>query len=524
MLNRRALGLMSASGLAALVADPRSGRAAAKELRYRLSEDPETLYNVQSVSLTVNQTLSNYLLERLIYLDASGKPQPWLAESWAFSDDSRQVTFKLRPGVKFHDGTEFDSAAVKFHFDSILDPKNASPVRPLMAPLENVQALDPLTVRFEFSRPFAPFMILMGSGTFGFNSPAAVARYGRQYGRRPVGTGPYMFKSWAAGTELIFVRYPGFRQLRGDAVNKGAPYADQITLTVLPEEGVAFSALQTGELSAAELQTDAVERFGRDPNFRVVLDEKAKNLLFLEFSWRPPFDDLRVRDAISHAIDREAVVRAAYSGYATAALGPLSRGIPGYDDAVAKQYGTPYDPAKAKQLLAEAGWTDKGGGILSKDGREARFALRSYANPIIDRTLAVIQSNLAAIGVSVSLATSDWGTFYPGLLREGWDMDVMRWTYSDPSVMSNLFRTPGHRRVLPPDPELDRILLGVDTTVDPPERQRLVSEAQKALLERRMIVPIATNHNVYIVQSRLQNYTPDYLNYFIAGDVKMADW
>ena len=524
MQTRRSLLSGSAALATSLATAPRRATAAlSKELRYRLLEDPESLYSGQSVSLTVSNVL-NLLHDRLIYLDNNGIPQPWLAESWSFSGDNRQITFKLRPGVKFHDGTDLDAAAFKAHIDSILDPKAASPARGQIAPLESCDVVDPLAFRVNFSRPFAPAMVLLASTTYGVNSPTAVQKSGRGYGRHPVGTGPYMFKSWSAGSELVFVRNPRYRQLRPDAVNQGAPYADQIVFSVLPEEGVAFSALQTGELSAAELQTDTVDRLRRDPRFAVVIDERAKNILFLEFSWRPPFDDIKVRDAVSHAIDREAVLRASFSGYGAVDLSPLSLGIPGYDATVAQKQGTPYDPARAKALLDEAGWKAGPSGVRARDGKEARFNLLSYSGPITERALAVIQSNLAEVGVAVSLASSDWGTFYPSLLRDGWDMDLNRWTYNDPLVMTNLFRPPGHRRTLPQDEEMTRVLTAVESTLDPAERQKAVSEAQRVLLERRAMVPILTNFNVTITQAGLQNYKPDYLNNILNGDVRMSDW
>lgn len=521
MLSRRGLVLSSAA-IAAASAMPAA--ASTKELRFRLVEDPEMLWSGQSVSLTVNTVVGTYLVERLVYQGTDGKPQPWLAESWTFSDDAKQITFRLRGGIKFHDGTDCDAAAVKFHFDSILDPARASPVRPIIAALESVDAPDALTVRFNFSRPFAPFMTLIAGGAYGINSPTAVQRLGRQYGRRPVGTGPYRFVSWSPGSEIVLERNPTHRQLRADAVNKGAPFADRITLSVIPEEGVAFSALQTRELSAAELQTDTVERLARDRNFRVVVDENAKNLSFLEFAFRPPFDDPRMREAVGLAVDRAAVVRAAYAGYAVEVRGPMSRGIPGYDEVVAQQFGTGHDPARARAILAELGWTGTGRGPLSKDGREARFALRSYANPVAERALAVIQRNLADVGIQVSITTSDWGSFYPSLLREGWDMNFMRWTSFDPFVLVQLFRHPGHRRALPRFAGLDEALVGIETTLDPERRQVFVSEAQKLLLQNRAIVPLMTNHNVTIVQAGLQNFVPDAFNLVKPGDLRMANW
>ncbi|HEY2132425.1 MAG TPA: ABC transporter substrate-binding protein, partial [Acetobacteraceae bacterium] len=219
-------------------------RAAGPTLHFRLGEDPETLYNVKSFSLTVSSVLGPYLLDRLVYFDASGQPKPWLAESWTVSEDQTEITFKLRTGIKFTDGTDFNAAAAKAQFDAVMDKKNASPLLPLLGSLQTVEAPDATTLRFTFAKPFAPFLSNIAQASFGFNSPTAVAKYGDQYGRHVVGTGPYMLKSWDPGSEIVLVRNPNYHQYRGDAVNKGAPIADRIVLTVISEEGVAQAALE----------------------------------------------------------------------------------------------------------------------------------------------------------------------------------------------------------------------------------------------------------------------------------------
>src|SRR5580692_1563177 len=201
--------------LAALSAPARADEV----LHLRLGEDPETLYNVKSFSLTVANTLGSFLLDRLIYFDTDGKPQPWLASSWTVSDDQKQITFKLHDGVKFTDGTPFNADAVKFQFDAVMDKANASPLLPLVGSLQTVEVVDPLTVRFTFAKPYAPFMSNIANAGFGFNSPTAVKKFGDQYGRNVVGTGPYMLKSWLPGVEIQLVRNPDYQQLRGDAIN-----------------------------------------------------------------------------------------------------------------------------------------------------------------------------------------------------------------------------------------------------------------------------------------------------------------
>lgn len=492
-------------------------------LYFRLGEDPESLYNLETISLTADAVISTYIVEKLVYFDADGNAKPWLAESWSVSDDQKEIVFKLRDEVKFHDGTDFNAAAVKAQFAEILDPKNASPHLSRMGPIDKIEIVDDLTISFKFKEPYAPFFNNIALSTGGLNSPSAVEKLGKNYGRNPVGTGPYMMESWIPGTEIILVRNPNYHgQFRSDTVNKSAPKAAKIVLKVVPEDGVALAALETGELTAGALQADIIEQFVQNPAFNTVIDKTATNLVFLEFNHkRPPFDDVRVRKAVGHAIDRNAAVAAAWGGYASVALSPLSLGIPGFNKEIAEKYGTPYDPEKAKSLFAEAGWTDSDGdGTLDKDGKPAEFLIKSYAGfTHIERTLQVIQSNLADIGVKVELETADWGAFYPSLLEDDWDMDLMRWTNSDAGVLNQLFKSPGHREKLPPNPAIDDTLKRCNVTMDPQARNECVGEAQKALLEDMTIVPILTNWTVIATQGNVQDYTLDYLGYLIPGDV-----
>jgi len=510
----------------ALTAMLLSGTAMAQQtdtLRFRIGEDPETLYNVNTISLSANSALGDYMIERLVHIDRSGKASPLLAESWTVSTDQTQITFKLRSGIKFHDDTVFDAAAVKAQFDNILDPKNASPVKPFIGPLKSVEVIDPSTVRFTFEKPFAPFFNVLAGPSFGINSPTAVTRLGRTYGRSPVGTGPYKFKNWVAGTEINMERNPNFRQFRSDAVNKGPALTEKVQLRVIQEEGVAQAALETGELTAAGLQADVITRFANDPKFNVVVAKNATNLVFLEFNMkRAPFNDPKFRRALSHAIDRKAAVEAAWSGYANEALGPLALGIPGFDKAVVDRHAAPFDPAKAKALFAEAGWT-RVGGKLTKDGKPANFLIKSYAGfTHIERTLAVVQSNLKDIGIETKLETADWGAFYPSLLRDEYDMDLMRWTFNDPVVLSNLFRDTGHRKVLMPNPDIDAILNRCDGLMDPEARLTCISEAQKILLEQMTIVPVLTNWIVIATQKNVEQYNLDFNGALIAADVRIV--
>jgi peptide/nickel transport system substrate-binding protein len=202
-------------------------------LTFRLEEDPETLDTVLTNSLTANGVIATYFCERLVYFDAQGNPQPWLAESWEVSPDQKEITFKLRQGVKFTDGTDFNADAVKYVMDLILDPAVASPKLADLGSLTSVEVVDPYTVKFIFSEPYAPFFIYMSWTDGCIDSPTARQQYGQEYGRHPVGTGPYMLDEWIPGSQITFVRNENYQQFRTDVVNTGKPYADKIILTVI---------------------------------------------------------------------------------------------------------------------------------------------------------------------------------------------------------------------------------------------------------------------------------------------------
>lgn len=493
------------------------------DLRFRLLDEPESLYNVQLMAATANGVIGTYLTERLVYFDASGKPQPWLAESWTISPDQTEVTFKLRSGIKFHDGTPFDAAAVKFQFDQVMDPQVASPVKAMIGPMKSVEVVDPQTVKFTFDKPYAPFFNNLAQASLGFNSPTAVRKFGKQYGRNPVGTGPYRLKSWAQGAEIVLERNPDYKQLRGDAVNKGAPIAPTVTLNLIPEEAVALAALETRELTSAIMVGDAVQKVEKNPKLKLIVLKRATNIMYLEFNQnRAPFDDVAFRKAIGYAIDRDAVAKVAFGNYGSAALSPLASGIPGYSDEVARKHGTPFDLAKAKAMMAEAGWKPGPDGVLQKDGKRAQFKMKTYSGfAYVERALAVVQNNLGDLGIKVDVEASDWGTFYPGLLKGDWDVALVRWGWSDAGVLSNLFRSPGHRKTLKPAPEQDAVLDRCNTTVDPDARNACVAEAQRLILENATMVPIFTNYTVIAAQPDVQDYTLDFFSYLLPGDVRV---
>lgn len=486
--------------------------------------DPETLDNTKTTSDTPASILGMYLLEGLIYFDQDGTIKGQLAESWEVSPDQTQITFHLRQGVKFHDGTDFNADAVKFQFDRIMDPATASPALAYIPNLKQVDVIDPYTVRFTFTQPDASFWVMLTYAYFMFNSPTAVQKAGDQYGRHPVGTGPFMFEEWIPGSQITLVRYPDYKQWREDAYVKGPALLDKIVLTVIPEAGTIRAALKNGEIMAAPLSADILPEFVSDPNFRIIINKNATALHFLEFNnEKPPFDDVNFRKAISHAIDRQAIVTNSRGGYSWPMLGLLAPGIPTYDPTIAEKYGCPYDPEKAKELLAQSGWTPGPDGILVKDGKRASFLIKSYSGfTYVIRTLEVIQQNLKDIGIETEIELSDWSAFYPSLLEDDLEMDLMNWNWDDPGVMNVLWRSPGYRGHIPEDPEMDKVLDELQTTLDPVKRAEISKLAQQMLLERMIAVPIQSNWSISAINSKVQDFHLDFFGMPLVGDIWLS--
>lgn len=488
--------------------------------RMAISEEPDQLDPARTIELLAADIMLG-IYDSLIYIGDDGLPHPWVAESWTIAPDGKVITFKIRQGIMFHDGTPLDAAAVKASFDRILDPAMAAPYKSFLGTLTTVDAPDATTAVFNFTEPYAPFFT--NGGTIGIVSPAGVQQFGDDFGHNPVGSGPFKFASWEPGSKIVLERNPDYVNYREDDTNKGPAYVDALEYNVIPEAATQTAAFEAAELDLLDVPAEDVERLSQEPTVNIVSLETSSNLNFIEFANKPPFNNENFRKAIAHAIDPAAVVELAYQGYATPNQCPLPIGNAAYDAALCAEFGYTYDLELAKQMLAAAGWTDtNGNGIVEVDGQDLAVTLWSYAPyPVQQKSIEVMQADLNKIGLQAEIQTIEFGAMQPMLESGEIGMDYMRWTFSDQSILSAMFKTPGWSKQTS-DPELDKLLAVADTTVDPTARLVATHAAMTYILNHAIIVPVASDWLQVAVQEYVQNYHWDALNNERLNDVWMT--
>jgi len=404
---------------------------------------------------TSAETAAAAIFDTLVTLDEKGQPQPKLALSWAHSDDYKTWTFKLRPGVKFHDGTPFNAQAVKENFDRQKDPANKCRCAFYIAYIHDVQAPDEMTVVYNLNDPQVnqPALMTIQNQNNAIHSPTAWKTRGDDYNRNPVGTGPYILKSWTAGDRLVLEKNP-------DYWNKGHPHLDRIILKPLPDAQSRFASLQSGEADIVwddEADPDNIQRAQKDPKLIVHTyagSGAAVNAINTKVA---PLDDVRVRQALVMAIDRKKWSQAVTNGLAKPATNPYGDGswVKCKDDGA-----LPYDVEKAKALIKDY-------------GKPVEFKMIFTATPRGRASGQVLQQFWKQIGVNMEIEQIDQASFPPrAFMRQfqiiGWR--IIDLADPDPQMYANFHTGSPVALANYSDPELDRLLEHARITADVEKR------------------------------------------------------
>lgn len=440
------------------------------------SLDPHTVTATNDFRILVN------IYDGLVrYKDGTLEVEPALAESWTVSDDGKTYTFKLRKDVTFHDGSAFDAEAVKFNFDRMLREDhpfyNTGPF-PLsfnFSTIEAVNALDSDTVEFKLKEAFAPFLSNLAYPTGLIVSPAAVEKSGKEYGRSPAGTGPFKFVEWQSGQRVVVERNPDYWD--------GAPALEAVVFRPITDANTRVAEMMAGGLDVmVEVPADNLATFRDDANF-VVTEQAGPHVWFAILNAKSgPFADKKVRQAANYAVNKQVLVDNVLQGSATIAAGPIPPAF-NWVETTTKPY--PYDPEKAKALLAEAGVTNP----------EITFYVTEGGSGMLDPITmgAAIQADLQAVGFNVKIETYEWNTFLgrvnPGLEGKA-DMAEMAWMTNDPDTVPYLtLRTGampengGFNSGYYSNPKVDELLEQARQSTDQTERGKLYGEVQSIVHE-----------------------------------------
>lgn len=347
-----------------------------------------------------------------------------LAESWEISKDGLVITFHLRKGVRWHDGRPFTAADVLYTYQVTVDPKTPTAYAGDFLKVKKAEVLDDWTFRVTYDKPFAPALMSWSVGILPKHLLAGKEITTSPLGRHPIGTGPYKFKEWVTGQKIVLVSNPDYFE--------GRPYIDGTILRIIPDTATMF----------LELRANGIDRMGLTP---LQYTRQTENNLFrksynkyryLSFAYtymgynlkNPLFADKRVRQAIAHAVNREEIIDGVLLGLGKPATGPYKPGTWAYNPNV-RVY--PYDPAKAKALLAEAGWKDANGdGVLEKEDRLFAFEIiTNQGNEIRAKCAEIIQRRLAEVGIKVTIRVVEWAAFVKDFInKRKFDATILGWT------------------------------------------------------------------------------------------------
>ena len=476
------------------------------------------LGNISSLIPTItgdgpSHTVGDQIYSGLVTFDKDLNPVGELAQSWEFSRDCRDLTFRLRPGVKWHDGRPFTADDVVFTWQTIVDPKTPSPYKSEYALVESVRAEGADVVRVHYSQPFAKALTNWGTWMLPRHLLETYVREGRireapQNWTAPVGTGPYRFKELRSGEKIVLVSNPDYWE--------GRPYISRIVYRIIPSQATTFLELKAKGVDAMLLTALQYQRQTSYPAFRQAYQRfrhPGNVYTYVGFNLKDPrFADRRVRQAFAYAIDKRQIMEGVRLGLAREATGPYKPGTWVYTDKV-KTY--PYDMDKARRLLAEAGWTRNSDGLLVKDGRPFSFeVLTNQGNDERKKIAEIVQAQLRELGVTVEIRPLEWAALLKEYIKKRkFEAIVLGWGIGidpDQYVVWHSSQTGPDQlnHISYANPEVDRLLEAGRTSCVQSERVKYYHQLQEVLADDLPLVFLYFADALPVVASRIHGVDP----------------
>lgn len=480
-------------GASAAVAAAQDSPVAGGVMIWAQELDPVSLDPHKTSNFSTVQGLE-HTYQSLTMYDEELNVIPCLAESWENPDDTTYI-MHLRPGVLWHDGAELTADDVKYSLERLLNPETAAPYASWFSAIETVDVIDPLTVQLNLSAPYGPllanFAAMRGSSIIKNGADAAM-----NLQLEAIGTGPYMMTEYVPESHFLLTRNENYWE-------EGLPYVDEVTFKILVEEDARVAALRSDQIQYAYLTVEGAERLAPEANISVLRSPKAWLVAHFMNTFREPFTDVRVRQAISLAVNRQEVIDKAVGG-----AGVLSGPMPtGHGDWFIPVENLPYetDLERARELLAEAGFPDGFSTTITCSPQYPEFVAASV----------VMQEQLGQVGIQAEVIQMEWGQFVSDTGRQGgwnYDIKVTAFTfYPDPDgYLYNPWQTDSTSNYTYSNPDYDAIVAEARSTLDVAKRHELYDQAQQILLDESPAIFWYVGENIEALPDNVQGYTQSY--------------
>jgi peptide/nickel transport system substrate-binding protein len=472
--------------LATLVSCVAAGPAAAQapqNLVVQVATEPPGLDLTASPASAIAAVVHYNIQECLVKVDRAGKIVPWLAERW-HTADNRNYTFFLKRGVRFHNGRELKAADVKFVFERAANPETKHPQRARYENIANMIVKDDYTVTLSLKELDASFLLTLArQGSVIYPREAADTLKSE-----PIGTGPFRLAEWVRGDRIVLVKHPEYHE-------KGLPKLDRVTYRFIPDPNAALAALKAGDIDATMfgIGPEQVPDLQKDPRFSVIIGETTNDVILAMNNGKKPYSDVRVRRAITHAIDKKEVVKGAMFGFGRILGSNVDPLNPYFVDLA---NAMPHDPAKAKKLLAEAGYPNGFEAVLK--------VVPQYYYTV--RTGEILVNQLQKVGVKVKIEQIEWGQWLSRVWREA-DYDLTIIGHAEPWDINNYANPKYYFRY--DSAKFQELFKKSEVTIDDRARRELYVQMQKMLVEDAPAVWLYVHPRLAVTKKGVQGLWKD---------------
>ncbi len=456
--------------------------------------------------------LNSFLTDSLVCRDAkTGELKPWLVTDWETSEDGLMWTFYLRKDVKFQDGTPFNAEAVKYNLERILAPETMSVESAArLGPVKSVEVVDEYTVSITHENPFAPFLDAFAILKEPMWSPTALEKYGlEEFPEHLVGTGPFIFKEHVSGDHTTVVRNPDYNSPPACVDHTGPAYADSITWKWVAEEAVRAGIVKTGEAHIAYLPAQYVPDYEGDPNYKIVAGyNPGSGMQWVMNTGKSPLDDIKVRKAIIHAVDKEVIQQILFAGKLVISYGPMTPVTACYWEGAETMY--PFDLDKANALLDEAGWEmNPSTGFREKDGQSLEIRWTSTSGR--EAFGEVVTEQLKRIGIGVAVESVPWTVQVERTANGDFEIVYERQRGTDPAFLYLMWSSKeagpgGWAWTRFKDEKLDGLLDDANVETDQAKRCDYYVEAQKIIMENALTLGGWGEPNIWVMDESVKGF------------------